>query len=265
MFDNSLIGLQDVPTGVEGVNLARRLTLPGAQLTLVRVHGGYRVVASSVSNARGDAERGVAEADLNRTARATGVSGTLAIGATSVGEGYQTAVNQLRADLLVLSAAQVLSPTENLVGALGQLTAPVAITSFYTSGDARAIAHIGVAYDNSPESDRALTVARRVAGARGAALTGFQVTARQGMGGNQAASRAAEELAAFANTVDLLVIAPRPTRPLRRLLGPGTIEEIIAASTAPLLVVPTHAVMPAPASPPVSEDWVAVNPSIALR
>jgi nucleotide-binding universal stress UspA family protein len=258
VFDNSVIGLQDVPTGVEAVNLARRLASPGAKMTLVRVHAGYRVVASSVNNARMNAERGLAESDLNGTARVTGVTEKLAIGSTSVGDGLVNAVNQVRADLVVLSAAHVLSPTESLVSTVTQINAPVAITSFYDNSSAP-IQNIGIAYDGSPESDRALTVARRLAGSQGAALTGFQITARQGMGGNQAAARAAEELAAFASTVDLLVIGPRPTRPLRRLLGPGTIEEVIASTTAPLLLVPTHAILPAPATAPTSEDWVAAE------
>jgi hypothetical protein len=264
MFDNTLIGLQDVPTGLEGVHLAQRLASPGARMTLVRIHGGYRVVASSVSAARSNTERGLAESDLNRVSRSTGVLDTLAIGATTTGEGLATAVRERRADLLVLSAAQVLAPSENLLAALGHLTAPVAVTSFYPGHDTTPLRSIGIAYDSSSESDRALTVARRIAGAHGAALTGFQVSARSGLGGNQAASRAAEEIAAFAETVDMLVIAPRPTRPLRRLLGPSTIEAVISSSTTPVMIVPTQATIPPPATPPLSEDWVSAE-RLALR
>jgi nucleotide-binding universal stress UspA family protein len=262
VFYNSLVGLQDAHSGVEAYALARQLTSPGGRMSLVRVHSGYRVVATNAhSSGRAHAERALAESDLNLVSRTTGVADTLAVGASSVGEGLMTAVNARHPDLVVLTAGQVLAPGQNLMGMISQVSAPVAITSFYAnSAVTQPIANIGVAYDSSAESDRALTVARRLAGSRGGALTGFQVSApKQGRGGNQAAARAAEDLAAFADTVDLLVLAPRPSRPLRRLLGPGTIEAVIASSATPVILVPAQAIMPAPASPPVTEQWVTAE------
>jgi hypothetical protein len=259
LFDTTLIALQDVPSGIACHQLASRLVDAGASMTLVRIHGGYRVVASSVSHARANTERALAESDLNRVAAATGVQDTLALGATSTADGLTSAVRGRRADLLVLSAAQVLAPGENLLAALGRLTVPVAITSVAPSREDAPLRSVGIAYDSSAGGDRALTVARRLAGAHGAALSGLALDARPGHGAQPSAARAGAEIVAFAETVDLLVIAPRPTRPLARRRGPGTLAAIIATTTTPLVVVASEATLPAPSVPPLREDWVSAE------
>ena len=241
MFTNSLIALQDLVTGLAAADLAELLTDPTGHRGLVRVHGGFHVVASSVNPARMNAERHLAENDLRSVSRRTGITDSLAIGARLAAEGLTNAVAQTRADLLVIAAEQVLAASEPLSAALVNFKVPVAVTSLGGPRGTGTIETIGVAVDGSPAGERALIAARRLAGESGVKLSGLQVAAPTGLGGKSAAARAAEDLIAFSHEVDLLILGPRPQRPLRRLLGPSTVESLLSASAAPVLLVPTGA------------------------
>jgi nucleotide-binding universal stress UspA family protein len=155
----------------------------------------------------------------------------------------------------------------------------VAVAPLGYAHDLRAIATIGVGYDGSPESGAALAAAHRLAGERAAtlralrvvkmptsALAGFTAAAwgqeledilrdtRERIAGLDGVEVTAvlglsgEELAAFGDKVDLLVVGSRGYGPLHRMVFGSTSAHLATQGRCPLLVWPRAALSPEPAA-----------------
>ena len=129
------------------------------------------------------------------------------------------------------------------------------------------IGKIGVGYDGSPDSQRALEVARTLAGELDASLAALEVVSypaclfRAPDAGDNASVRAlisgardrvavigdvephaayghpAEELARWGDTVDLLVVGSRGYGPVGRLVHGSTSRALVQTAHCPLLVL----------------------------
>jgi nucleotide-binding universal stress UspA family protein len=275
MFGRVMVGVDGGPTGRDAVELARQLLDPGASLSLANVHeltpvrgasGAYGVIENEESRKLLESERD-----------ATGVQAELlTVTASSVGRGLHYLAAEHAADLLAVGSNQ-----RSLVGRvlLGDVTraaligAPcaVAVAPLGYAAQSRPIARIGVAYDGSPESETALKCARELARTHSAALSALAVVepssygaivravaggeseqervaratqeldALAGLEGRVAVGDAGEELAAFGENLDLLVVGSRGYGPLRSLMFGSTATHLAGNCPCPLLVLPRDA------------------------
>ena len=193
--------------------------------------------------------------------------------ASSVGRGLHYLAREHEADLLAVG-----SNPRSLVGRvlLGDVTraallgAPcaVAVAPLGYAAGAGTLARIGVAYDGSPESDAALKCARELASIHDATLSALAVVdpssygslvravagreseeervaaatreldALDGVQGHVAVGDAGEELAAFGEDLDLLVLGSRGYGPIRSLMLGTTATYLAANAPCALLVLP---------------------------
>ena len=147
----------------------------------------------------------------------------------------------------------------------------MAVAPTHYADHASALTEIGVGYDQSPESTHALGVARELAEQHGARISAFEaisipslqlgggdgamvkaleakveearerIAALGGVEPHAAYGEAAEELALYGASVDLLVIGSRGYGPLGRLIHGGTSFRLTRRARCPLLVLPRAA------------------------
>ena len=144
--------------------------------------------------------------------------------------------------------------------------AAVAIAPTGCREQPRWVRRIGVGYDGSPESRHALRVGRALARETGARLSGFQAvwlpsylfigstpdedTSLENMLAEARAElaaldvephvtdgRAAEELALYSTSLDLLVVGSRSYGPLGRAVHGSTTQQLVGSARCPLLVL----------------------------
>jgi nucleotide-binding universal stress UspA family protein len=284
MFRQVIVGVDGRPAGRDAIALARVLVAPEGRLTLVHVHHGE---LESTGAADEDSRRLLA-----RERDAAAIEGELApLAAPSVGRGLHHAAEALPADLLVVGSCSRGFVGRVLVGndtraALNGAPCAVAVAPLGYATDLRAIATVGVGYDGSPESKNALALAREVAGRHGAVLKALDVVqipasswssfagaawgtaleefvdgARRdvdsldGVDGDVVLGIAGEELAAFGERVDLLVVGSRGYGPVRRLMLGSTSEYLAGHARSPLLVLPRTAAQ-APDTPAADGERV---------
>jgi nucleotide-binding universal stress UspA family protein len=271
MFDNVVVGADDDQAGRDALELAKQLASTGGNLLLVHVQ-----VVMAPPEPGEDPEWQVAERQraLERLA-SLGVAARvdaqpLAVRARSVAAGLHGAV-RAHGDLLVIGASRRDDFERALVGddtpeVLKDSPYPVAVAPVeYGKRQPAPFKRIGVAYDGSPQSERALALARRLARERRAELAAFEavpepVLARHPTNyelevaeGLERARRhladlgdveahaafgdGPEALASYAASVDLLVLGSHEYRPIDRLRGGSTSQRLAGDSRCPLLVL----------------------------
>jgi len=277
MFRNVVIGVDGSPTGRDAISLARSLAAPDAQLTLVHIYGGGLSASAPIAvlAAGGHAE---AEQLLERERDGAAVTAALvAECATSVGRGLHTVAERYGADLLVVGSHSRGLLGRVLVGddtraSLNGASCAVAVAPHGFTARSGGFLRVGVGYDFSPESHAALVIARELAERDGAKLTAMHVVsmpswayvsvmpanwgdileadrraAEQKIGEVEGVETAAvyglavEELAAFGDRVDLLVVGSRGYGPVRRLVLGSTSGGLARHARCALLVLPRAA------------------------
>jgi len=272
MFAHVIAGVDGGANGRDAVALARQLIAPGARLALAHVHELTPV--RGASGAYGVAENAESRRLLETERDATGVDAELLmVTASSAGRGLHYLAREHGADLLAVG-----SNPRGLVGSVlvGDVTraaligAPCAVAVAPTGyeGSAGTLTRIGIAYDGSPESEVALRCARELAAGTGAALSALAVVeplsygaivragagreseeervasaqqeldALEGVAGRAVAGDAGEELVAFGEGVDLLVVGSRGYGPIRSLMFGSTSTHLAANARCALLVLP---------------------------
>lgn len=274
MFRNVVVGVDEDEAGRDAIALAKELLAADGELTLAHVYTGDPHVYRGASVAYAAAQREDARELLQDARRRSDVEADVrVIDATSVGRGLHEVAELQRADLLVLGSCRRSLVGRVLVGddtraALNGAPCAVAIApAAYGSGPA-IVREVGVAYDGSRESTHALEVARTLAAEWDAKLSAFHAvsmparTFRPGplplsdvieelvdvargeisslgdVEPHAAWGDAAEELAVYSASLDLLVVGSRGYGPIGRLVHGSTSQQLARMARCPLLVLP---------------------------
>ncbi len=264
MFDNVLVGVDGRPSGRDAIALATQLMDPDGRLTLVHVHHG------EVAEERRDT-RELLERERDRA----GVEAELVSAvAANPGRGLHQQADERGADLLVVGSCSrgVLGRAmlgDDTRASLNGAPCAVAIASRGYVEHPAPLANVGVAYNGSPQSEVALAAARELAARTRATVHAVEVVAipsvaytgivAPGVGEtidamlDEASSRmrempgvegravyglAGEELAAFGEQLDILVVGSRGYGPMRRLIIGSTSAYLQRHARCPLLVLP---------------------------
>jgi nucleotide-binding universal stress UspA family protein len=269
MFTKVLVGVDGSQGGRDAVALARQLTAVSGKLTLGHVypyHGdppvrGYdHHEAAQIIRARELLHSASEELEVDAQLRWTS--------ATSPGRGLHALAEMVSADLLVVGSTRRGPLGRVLVGddtraALHGTPCAVAIAPSGYANQSSSIRTIGVGYDGSADSERALIAGRALAAELGAKLAALEVVvfpsytlsgplAGDAIMVDQARDRvaslgdlephatagpAADELALWSASLDLLVVGSRGYGPIGRLVHGSTSRELTRRAHCPLLVL----------------------------
>jgi len=265
MFKNVLVGVDGRPNGRDAIALARTLSDPaGGKLTLAYVHRGDVAEEREDSHKLLEAERTAAGVDAE----------LLSVVAANPGHGLHQQAEELGADLLVVGSCAHGAFGRAMLGddtraALNGAPCAVAIAARGYAQHPTPIAKIGVAYNGSPESRAALAVAQELATPTRATVHALEVVAiptvaytgilppeigesidvmlkeaddrlkeLPGVEGHTVYGLAGEELAAFGDQLDLLVVGSRSYGPMRRLVLGSTSAYLQRHARCSLLALP---------------------------
>lgn len=275
MFKNVLVGVDGRPNGRDAIALASRLIDPDGKLTLAHVHAGELRPSHAISPGLVREERAASEKLLEQERAAAGISAELvSIVALSPGGGLHMQAEEQKPDLLVVGSSSRSALGRAMLGddtraALNGAPCAVAIAAQGYAGQAAPLARIGVAYNGSPESRAALAVGRELAAQTDATLQALQVVAITSLAytgiivpdledtikgmlkeaddqlqnlpdveGRAVYGLSGEELAAFGNEVDILLVGSRSYGPVRRLVLGSTSDYLERHARCSLLVLP---------------------------
>jgi nucleotide-binding universal stress UspA family protein len=275
MFENVLVGVDGSTYGRDAIALATRLGGAGAKLTFAHVRAGEFRPLHAVTPGLLEEEHNASVALLERERADAGVQAELvSVVAASPGSGLHRQAEEQGADLLVVGSCSrsVLGRAmlgDDTRGALNGAPCAVGIAARGYADHPAPIAKVGVAYNGSPEAATALEKAREVAQPTRASVTALEVvsipsyaftgvvapavgesielmiseaSARlselPGVQGRAVYGLPGEELAAFSQEVDLLVVGSRSYGPMRRLVLGSTSDYLERHARCSLLVLP---------------------------
>lgn len=275
MFDNVLVGVDGKSYGRDAIALAAQLVVPGGRLTLANVRPGELSPFHAITPGLLAEEREASQQLLERERAEADVQAELvSVVAPGPGAGLHRQAETQHADLLVVGSCSHSAFGRAMLGddtraALNGAPCAVAIAARGYSANPAPIAKLGVAYNGSAESKRALAVAREAAERTRARVIALEVvaiptyaftgvmappmgetidlllsdanarmSALPGVEGRAAYGLAGEELAAFSEELDLLVVGSRGYGPLRRLVLGSTSEYLERHARCSLLVLP---------------------------
>jgi nucleotide-binding universal stress UspA family protein len=279
MFKNVLVGVDGRPNGRDAVALAARLTDPEGKLTLAHIHTGELHPSRAVSPGVVREEREASEKLLEAERATAGITAELiSIVAMSPGRGLHLQAEEQGADLLVVGSSSRGALGRAMLGddtraALNGAPCAVAIASLGYAEHPNAIAKVGVAYDGSPESKAALASARELAAPTEASIHALEVVpimtyaytgivpaaigesvdamlqeassrlqALPDVEGRAVYGLIGEELAAFGDELDVLVVGSRGYGPVKRLMLGSTSEYLERHARCSLVVIPRVAI-----------------------
>ena len=272
MFTNVLIGVDGREGGRDGIEQGRQLAAPGATLTLGHVCTPIlgRGAVEALAWQRAEAQR-LLEHELELAA----LDAHLAVRAPCpVGPGLHQLAEQQQADLLAVGSTRHALLGRVLMGddcraALNGAPCAIAIAPRGYALAPHRIERVGVGYDGSPESERALSAAHDLASEAGAAVTLLWVVSLQDVRterpvpadwpgaiddlidrhaellaglpdvhGRVAYGGPGEELVRLGEDVDLLTVGSRDHGPIGRLVHGSVSRYLVGHATCPLLVLP---------------------------
>ncbi len=262
MFKNVLVGVDGRPNGRDAIALATQLIDADGKLAFLHVHRDEPAAREeSHTLLRQELSAVDLEAEL------------LSVVSQSPGRGLHEQAEQQGADLVVVGSCSHGIVGRAMLGddtraALNGAPCAVAIASRGYAGHPTAISQVGVAYNQSPESTTALAVAQELAAPTKATVHALEVVSLPPVayGGvaaptvgfteeivKEASDRmkeladvdgravyglAGEELAAFGDELDLLVVGSRGYGPLRRVVSGSTSNYLERHARCSLLVLP---------------------------
>ena len=271
MFKKVIVGIDGRQGGQDALALARQLLDAEGELALIHIYLAEPVAWRGANAAYDLVLREEADKLLAHAQEESGVPARLVChGAPSVGRGLHEAADKLGADLLVIGSSsrghvgRVLSGDHTRRSLDGSPCAVAIAPSGYGHRKG-SFDRIGVGYDETPESEHALGVARQLATAAHAQLATCHVVFlpariyagwpdQESIDGlvRDASRRLAQiedaephavfgtpaqELAQFSASLDLLVIGSRSYGPVGRLLYGSTARDLTRLAHCPLLVL----------------------------
>jgi len=281
MFKNVLVGVDGRPNGRDAIALASRLADTDGKLTLAHVHSGNLRPSHAVAPAMVREEQEASHKLLEAERAAADVKAELrSIVSMSPGRGLHEQAEEAGADLIVVGSTSHGAFGRAMLGddtrgALNGAPCAVAIASRGYAEAPRPLANVGVAYNGSHESTAALEVAQQLAAPTHATVHALEVVSipsyayaglmalpigeniqpmideaksrMQELGnieGHAAYGLAGEELAAFGDQVDVLVVGSRGYGPVKRLVLGSTSDYLQRHARCSLLVLPRAAKSP---------------------
>jgi nucleotide-binding universal stress UspA family protein len=279
MFENVLVGVDGRTGGHDAIALAQTLASRDARLAFVNVRVGRTNPVHALARGVVDEERDASNRLLRHARAQAAVDAALvSVEAASPARGLHEEADARDADLIVVGSCARGAFGRVMLGddasaALNGAPCAVAIASAGFHEKAGRLEKLGVAFNGTPESEAALELARGLARESGASILALEVVhlsaytyggliapplmsdAIEAMLG-QAAERmqsiagadgrtryglAGEELAAFGDEVDLLIVGSRSYGPLRRLVTGSTASYLERHARCSLLVLPRGA------------------------
>lgn len=274
MFKNVLVGVDGRAGSRDAIALARVLMDPAGTLTLVNVYAGELDPAHAITPGQLKEDHEASQALLERERAAANVDAQLlSVVSMNAGRGLHQQAEDQQADLIVVGSCSKGFLGRAMLGdhtraALNGAPCAVAIAAVGFAQRTKPITDIGVGYNWSPESEDALAAAQDIAQSTGAsvharevislpsfALAGLmppsvggsietmlnEATTRMekltGVDGTAAYGLTGEELAAFGDQVDILVVGSRSYGPVRRLVSGSTSDYLERHSRSSLLVL----------------------------
>ncbi len=285
MFETVLVGVDGRASGRDAIALAARLADPEAKLTLAHVHAGALDPLHAVAPGVLREERDASHELLERERAAAGVSADLvSVVAATPGRGLHDQAEELRADLLVVGSCERgvfrrATLGDDTRASLNGAACAVAVAARGLAEQPFSIATIGVGYDGSDESKAALAMARAIAERERASLLAMQVVslptyaftglvppvtgesmdailaeaseqlrALEGVESRAVYGLVGEELAAFGDELDVLIVGSRSYGPWKRLVLGSTSNYLERHARCSLLVLPRVAGSPSAGS-----------------
>jgi nucleotide-binding universal stress UspA family protein len=275
MYDNVLVGVDGSANSVGAIALAGQLADAGARFTLAHVRAGALKPAHASTPGMLDEEHDASHELLERQRAATGANAELvSFVAATPGRGLHTQAEEQGADLLVVGSnsrgllGRVMLGDDTRASLNGAPCA-VAIAAHGYSQPPAPILAVGAGYDGSPESEAAIDAARAIAERHHASLHAMDVVnlptyafsgiippvtgdgieamlveararlqAHPSVEGRAVYGLAGEELAAFGDQLDLLVVGSRSYGPWKRLVLGSTSNYLQRHARCSLLVLP---------------------------
>ncbi len=273
MFDRVLIGVDPARHGRDPIALARRLASPSCAFTLAHVYPGDARTRRGVWSeyAAGYSRR--AHELLQRVRDEAGIEAQLiAIESASVGGGLHALAKSIGADLVVVGSSVRGPAGRVLLGddthdTLDRASCAVAVAPAGYAAHPHLLRRVGVAYNESPDAERALAFARAVAETHHARLSAIEVVslpstaflagpapyddlyddlvkaaderlkALGDVDAHAVYGSPAETLAGWSGALDLLIIGSRGYGPVGRLVHGSTSQRLAHAAHCPLLVL----------------------------
>lgn len=246
MFDNVVVGIDNYEAGRDALELAKQLVPPDGDMLLVFVQVVMRAPGPDTDPQwQLDERRRALERLASVRDDANADAQLLTVQAGSVARGLHEAVRR-HGDLLVIGASRRDDFERTFVGddtrqVLQDAPSAVAVAPTGYATRLPSLDTIGVGYDGSPASEQALTVARTLARERGAELSAFEAVAEPMYASDpvsgQASGDAAEALARYAASIDLLVVGSHEYRLRDRFSGGSTSQRLADSAACPLLVL----------------------------
>jgi nucleotide-binding universal stress UspA family protein len=278
VFENVIVGVDGRPNGRDAIALAGRLADPAGKLVLANIHAGAASPRNASTPETPTEERKQSQELLERErAQAEMQAELVSYASQSPGRGLHSLAEEQRADLIVVGSSSRGAIGRVLLGddtraALNGAPCAVAVATRGYAEHPLPIEKIGVGYDGSPESEVALDNARELAKDTRAlvqvlevvaipsyAFTGFgapalgesiekmlseaneRVGQLEGVEGRAVYGVPGEELAAFGDQVQLLVVGSRGYGPMKRLIIGSTSDYLQRHARCSLLVLPRSA------------------------
>jgi nucleotide-binding universal stress UspA family protein len=275
MFRNVLVGVDDRQGGRDAIALATQLVEEAGKLTLLNVHSGVLRPVDAASPGSVSAERERSHRLLEAERERAGVQAELlSVVSPSPGRGLHQQADEQNADLIVVGSCSRGAFGRAMLGddtraALNGSPCAVAVATHGYSEAPTPIAKVGVGYDGSRESEAALAKAKELAKPTRAAVIALEVVslptyaytgivppaigesmdvmikeatermrAMPDVEGRAVYGFPGEELAAFGDELDLLVVGSRGYGPVKRLVVGSTSEYLERHARCSLLVLP---------------------------
>lgn len=275
MFTNILIGVDGGDGGRDALALARELAEPDAALALGFVWERGAGVTAAIIGAQHPATTG--QETLQAARQAADIDAALAVrDASSTAAGLHEIAEELGCDLIVIGTSERQQPgrvsmTSSARASLHGAPCAVAVAPRGHAARGRAIASVGVGYEETPLGTATLHSAHQLARRLGAELRVMQVvpplpSAWMGApfayvavltdeAGEQVrkakerldalgeptadvcAGQPAARLRELSEEVDLLVLGSRSYGPLRRMLLGSTSDALVQDASCPVLVL----------------------------
>ena len=278
MFQTVVVGVDGRGGGRDAVELARQLRSPTGQIILANVYsdagtaglGGRLAIAT---------QRDHAHTLLNRCRQdSLPEAETVACFDGSPGHGLHEIAAREHADLLAVGSSRRglvgrILMGDDTVAVLDRAPCAVVIAPREHASAGTKWTAIGVGYDASPASERALAVGRSVAAQHGANLLVFtavsvpsttfgpgplpvsdvidplvdqarnRIAALGGVEPHVAYGATADELTQFSDSVDLLIVGSHGYGPIQRLIHGSTSQQLARSAHCPLLVLPRSGII----------------------